>query len=295
VCELGIQSAMDRLRRAGKLVRVAIFLPTRQAAQIRAAMDNHDQLWVADSWEGLEALVKLEPLSAVVFNPASDGTMDSVRARDLIRKYASVPFIAYVPIDAAFVGGIAHMSNDGLQDVVVYRSDDSPSRFRRTLERASSVPQVSILIDALQPWLRRLPQPLVDVLMDDLYQPHKYASAEDIAAGANMTLSALYRSFRNARLNSPKNFVVCARAFRGYIYLRNVRSSIRDVALKLGYTHPRIFAHHIECVLGECPSRLRHSLDDAKAVARIVAWMDSTTQLAKLEEPALSDQGWHHA
>ncbi len=269
---------MGWLHRSGKLLRVAIYLPTRQAAQIRAAMDTHDQICVADSWEDLEALVRLEPLSVVVFNPAADGTMDSTRACRLICKYASIPFVAYVPVDAAFVRGIARMANDGLQEVVVYRADDSPSPFHKTLERVSSVPQVSTLVRKLQPWFRHLPAPVVDVLMDDLRQPHKYASAEDIAAGANVTLSALYRSFRNARLNSPKSFVVGARVFRGCVYLRDAGFSIGDVAIKLGYTHPRIFARHIECVLGECPSKVRHSLDDAETVTRLVSWFGSSKQ-----------------
>jgi AraC-like DNA-binding protein len=261
-------------------LRVAIFLPTRQTAQIKAAMDAHDQICVADSWQSLEALVRLEPLSVVVFNPAADGTMDTTRACRLICKYASIPFVAYVPVDAAFVRGIAHMSNDGLQDVVVYHSDDSPSRFHKTLERVSSVPQVSTLIGELKPWFRQLPAPLVDVLTDALRQPHEYASAESVAACANMTLSALYRSFRSARLNSPKSFVVGARVFRGYVYLRDAGFSIGDVAIKLGYTHPRIFAHHIECVLGECPSKVRRALDDEDAVNRIVSWFGSSTRSA---------------
>ncbi|HMG13392.1 MAG TPA: hypothetical protein VK571_09460, partial [Gemmatimonadaceae bacterium] len=229
-------------------MRVAIFLPTRQASQIRAAMDAHDHVCVADSWDRLESLVRLEPLSVVVFNPAADGIMDNSRACRLICKYNSIPFVAYVPVDAAFVRGIAHMSNEGLQDVVVYHSDDSPSRFRKTLERASSIPQVTTLVRRLEPWLQLLPLPLVEVLTDDLQQPHEYASAEDVAAAARMTLSALYRSFRIAGLNSPKSFVVGARVFRGYVYLKDAGFSIGDVAIKLGYTHPRIFAHHIETV-----------------------------------------------
>jgi AraC-like DNA-binding protein len=253
-------------------LRIAIFLPTRQAAQIRAAMDDHDQVCVADSWDSLEALVRLEPLSVVVFNPAADGTMDNARACRLICRYSSIPFVAYVPVDAAFVRGIAHMSNDGLQDVVVFHADDSPSRFRKTLERVSSVPQVSTLAGMLDPWFRRLPGALVDVLTDALQQPHVYASAEDLAATASMTLSALYRSFRHAGLNSPKSFVVGARVFRGYVYMRDVGFSICDVATKLGYTHPRIFAHHVESVLGASPSRVRRSLDDSAAQSRIVAW-----------------------
>lgn len=245
-------------------------------------MNAHDQLCVADSWESLEALVRLEPLSVVVFNPAADGIMDNTRACRLISKYASIPFVAYVPVDAAYVRGIAHMSNGGLQDVVVYHSDDSPSRFRKTLERASSITQVNTLIGRLEPWFRLLPGQLVDVLAEALYQPHEYASAEDVAVRANMTLSALYRSFRQARLNSPKSFVVGARVFRGYVYLRDAGFSIGDIAIKLGYTHPRIFAHHIECVLGDSPSKVRRTLDDGDTVDKIVAWFGSPRRSARL-------------
>jgi AraC-like DNA-binding protein len=123
-----------------------------------------------------------------------------------------------------------------------------------------------------------LPAGLVDVLKDALHHPHEYASAEDVAAGANVTLSALYRSFRNARLNSPKSFVIGARVFRGYVYLKDPGFSIGDVAMKLGYTHPRIFAHHNESVLGDSPSKIRQSLDDGDAVHRIVSWFGSFRQ-----------------
>jgi AraC-like DNA-binding protein len=266
---------VGQLRPSGKHLRVGIFLPTRQAAQIRGAMDTRDQICLADSWDSLESLVRVEPLSVVVFNPAADGTMDDMRACRLIRKYSSIPFVAYVPVDAAFVRAIARMSNYGLQEVVVDHSDDSPTRFRKTLERVSSIPQVTALIRRLQPRFSRLPIPLVDVLTDTLRQPHEYACAEDVAACANITLSALYRSFRTARMNSPKNFVIGARVFRGCVYLRDEAFSIGDVAMKLGYTHPRIFAHHIESVLGENPSKIRRSLDHGDVVSRIVSWLVS--------------------
>src|SRR4051812_28478876 len=201
--------------RSGTRLRVATFLPARLSAQVRAAMGRNDEICVADSWEQLEAVVRLDPLSVVVFNPAADGTMDVARACKLIRSYCSIPFVAYVPVDAPFVRGVANMSSEGLQDVVVYRSDDSPLRFHDTLERVSNVPEVSALFGQLLPSLRCLPPYLVEILVDVLRQPHKYSSAEDMAAAANITLSGLYRSFRKARLNSPKSFVIGARVFRG--------------------------------------------------------------------------------
>jgi AraC-like DNA-binding protein len=235
-------------------------------------MGRNDEICVADSWEQLEAVVRLDPLSVVVFNPAADGTMDVARACKLIRNYGSIPFVAYVPVDAPFVRGVAYMSSEGLQDVVVYRSDDSPIRFHNILERVSSVPEVSTLFGQLLPSFRCLPPSLIEVLVDVIRQPHKYSSAEDVASAASITLSALYRSFRKSNLNSPKSFVIGARVFRGYLYLRDAGFSIGDVAVKLGYTHPRIFARHIECVLGGCPSKVRHSLGTVEAVRTVMAW-----------------------
>lgn len=256
-------------------MRVAAFLPGAQTAHIRAALENHDELRIADSWETLETLIRLEPLSAVVFNPAADGTMDVARACKLIRRFSSIPFVAYVPLDAPFARGIAHMSNDGLQDLVVLRANDSPARFREILTRVSSIEEVAAVVDALQPFFRVMPQGLTHILIDALRQPHMYPSAEAIAAAAGMTVSGLYRSFRVAHLNSPKSFVVGAHVFRGYLYLKDIGFSIRDVAAKLGYTHPRIFAHQIGTVLGERPSRIRHSLEIDQAVQRLVAWFTS--------------------
>ena len=256
-------------------MRVAIFLPPAQSAHVRAALEFHDEICEADSWETLETLIRVEPLSVVVFNPAADGTMDVARACRLIRRYGSIPFVAYVPLDAPFARGIAHMANDGLQDLVVVRANDSPARFRETLLRVSTVEELALLIALLQPWFRRLPATLAEALVTVLRQPHRYGSAEDVAALAGVTVSCLYRSFRAARLSSPKNFVVGARVFRGFLYLRDAGFSIRDVAAKLGYTHPRIFAHQIECVLGQRPSRIRFSSDINEPVARFVDWFSA--------------------
>jgi len=242
-------------------------------------LETHDDVCVADSWETLETLIRLEPLSVVVFNPAADGTMDVTRACKLIRRFSSIPFIAYVPLDAPFARGIAHMSNDGLQDLVVVRANDSPMHFRETLTRVSSIRELGEMVDALQPRLMRLPATLTQVLIDALRQPHRYSSAEAIAAAAGMTVSALYRAFRSAHMNSPKSFVVGAHVFRGYLYLKDIGFSVRDIAAKLGYTHPRIFAHQTECVFGEPPSKIRHSMDMETAVQRLVAWFSTPERM----------------
>jgi AraC-like DNA-binding protein len=244
-----------------------------------AALQRQDEVCIADSWDRLEALIHIEPLSVVIFNPAADGTLDVSRACRLIRKYGSIPFVAYVPLDAPFVRGIAHMANEGLQDLVVYRSNDSPLRFRETLLRATSIEELGTLVASLESGLSRLPHPLSQVLLDTLRQPHKYAAAQDIAFAAGMTVSGLYRSFRVAGLSSPKSFLVGARVFRGYLYLRDTGFSVRDVASKLGYTHPRIFSHQIESVLGGPPSKVRRAIKSAEVAGLLLSWFGVTDGL----------------
>ena len=85
-------------------------------------------------------------------------------------------------------------------------------------------------------------------------------------------MSGLYRNFRRAGFSSPKCFVVGARVFRGYLYLQDAGSSIRDVAAKLGYMHPRVFAHQIERVLGERPSRVRNCIGVQEILRRLELW-----------------------
>lgn len=254
-------------------MRIAVFLPCAYVRHLVASLEDHDEICSADSWEMLETLIRVEPLSVVVFSPHADGTMDVSRACRLIRRFSSIPFVAYVPLDATFARGIAHMSNEGLQELVVLRENDTPARFRDVLTRVSSIREVTALLDALQPAFHHLPTILVQCLVDALRQPHKYPSAEAIAAAAGMTVSGLYRSFRTALLNSPKSFVIAAHTFRGYLYLQDAGFSVRDIAAKLGYTHPRIFAHQMECVFGERPSRIRYNLGMDDAVKQLVTWI----------------------
>lgn len=264
-------------------MRVATFLSPRQAEQVRGALGPCDEICAAESWESLEALVRREPLSVVVLNPAADGIMDGAHACKIIRRYSSIPFVAYVPLDAPFARVIAHMANDGLQDLLVVRSTDSPAKIRESLERVSLVRELAELVAALEPWLQKIPQSITNVLVAALHRPHQFARAEDIAAAAGVTVSALYRSFRHAGLASPKHFVVGARAFRGYLYLRDSGFSIRDVATKLGYTHPRIFAHQIEMVFEMRPSALRRACDPRDFLRHILKW------LCRTEAPMLAD------
>ena len=49
---------------------------------------------------------------------------------------------------------------------------------------------------------------------------------------------------------------------------------MRDVAMKLGYNHARIFTAHVLEVFEMTPSRLRTRLSEDDALALLIRWMD---------------------
>lgn len=252
---------------------VAIYLPTLQLAHIRATLGNRGDMHYARSWEHLETMIRHERINAVIFSPAANGIMDAPSVFKIVSTYPSIPFIAYVPLEPGIVREVLHLVKLGVEEVVFYRYDDTTTCFENTLERVNSIAPIASMVLRLDPWLRGLPKAVIEVLEDCLRNPQKYSSAEDIAAASHITISALYRRFRFVRLNSPKSFVVGARVFRGCLYLKDAGFAIADIAAKVGYRHPRIFADHTTTILGKKPSKVRISLGPIEIENRLLAWL----------------------
>jgi AraC-like DNA-binding protein len=55
--------------------------------------------------------------------------------------------------------------------------------------------------------------------------------------------------------------------------MREPGYSVREVAGKLGYSHPRILARHTYLALGVKPRQLRRRMSDEAVVGRLVEWI----------------------
>ena len=264
---------------------VAAFLPTRLLTHVKHVLADDPELLVADSWEELESIIRRKPISVVILDPSADGTMKVGAVGGLLKRYPSLPLIAYVTLNAPAFNAVAQLGRLGLEDVVLNRFDDAPERFRERIERVQGNALTHTVIEAIDDRLNQLPRQL-SVTIENLFdQPHRYSSALDLAMEAGIAIVSVYRNLDGAQLGSPKRLLVAAKVLRGFGYLRDPGYSVLDVSIKLGYKTARIFSQHWVSVFGITPARVRTRLTDDAAVESVLRWLGTPIDDSTLEEP----------
>jgi AraC-like DNA-binding protein len=252
---------------------VAAFLPTQLLAHVKHVFADERELLVASSWDELESLIRRKPVSVVILDPSADGTMNVDAVAGLLKRYPSLPLIAYVTLHAPAFNAVAQLGRLGLEDVVLNRFDDAPERFRERVEQVQGNALTHTVLEAIGQGLRQLPRRL-SVTIENLFdQPHKYMNALDLAMEAGIAIVSVYRNLETARLGSPKRLLVAAKVLRGFGYLRDPGYSVLDVSIKLGYKTARIFSQHWVSVFDVTPARVRTRLTDDAAIESVLRWL----------------------
>lgn len=252
---------------------IVTFLPDRLLAHVRHVFIQERDFVIAHSWDELDTIIRQNPVTALILDPAADGVMNVDAVANLLKQYPSLPVVAYVVLNPASFNAITQLSGQGLENVLLQRFEDSPQRFRDMVERARGSPLKRKMVAALRPRLSLLPLKLVSIVDEIFESPHRYASAQDVALRAEMSTVRLYRHFGMAGLGSPKRLVHAAKLLRAFGYLGDRGYSVRDVARKVGYRNPRVFGKHTIDVFGRTPSRVRSHLTPEEAVRRLLAWL----------------------
>ena len=252
---------------------VVVFLPERLLAHIRHVFIKERDFVTARSWDEVDTLVREKPVTALILDPAADGVMNVEAVMNLLKNYPSLPIVGYAVLSPSSFGAMLQLSRAGLQNVVLQRYEDSPQRFRDTVERARGNPLKRKLLDGLRPQLSLLPLKLVTTVDEMFEWPHKYSSAQDVALQAEMSAVRVYRNFSMAGLGSPKRMLRAAKLLRAVGYLQDRGYSVRDVAKKVGYRNARIFAEHTLDVFELTPSRVRSHLAPEDAVVKLLNWL----------------------
>jgi AraC-like DNA-binding protein len=251
---------------------VAAFLPPRLLTHVRHVFAEDPELLVAESWEELESFIRRKPVSAVILDPSADGNLNVGAVAGLLKRYPSLPLIAYVTLHAPAFKAIAQLGKLGLEDVVLHRFDDAPERFRERVEQVQGNSLTHRLLEELKGDLSQLPR-LLFVTVENLFeQPHRYSSALDLTM-EGIAIVSVYRNLDAAGLGSPKRLLVAAKVLRGYGYLRDPGYSVLDVSIKLGYKTARIFSHHWVAVFGQTPARVRNRLSEDEAIGSVLRWI----------------------
>ena len=252
---------------------VAAFLPARLLTHVKHVFADEPELLVAASWLELEAFIRRKPVSVVILDPAADGTMNISAVAGLLKRYPSLPLIAYVTLNAPAFNAVAQLGRMGLEDVVLHHFDDAPERFRERVEQVEGNALTHSVIASIADRLKQLPRKL-SVTVENLFdQPHRYMSAIDLGMEAGIAIVSVYRNLDNAQLGSPKRLVIAAKVLRGFGYLRDPGYSVLDVSIKLGYKSARIFSQHWVSVFGVTPARVRTRLTDEAAIESVLQWL----------------------
>lgn len=251
---------------------VAAFLPPRLLTHVKHVLADEPDILVASSWHELESFIRRKPVNVVILDPSADGTLNVGAVAGLLKRYPSLPLIAYVTLHAPAFKAIAQLGRLGLEDVVLHRFDDAPERFRERVEQVQGNSLTHRVIEELSSSLKLLPRPLFVTIENLFQQPHRYTSALDLAV-EGVAIVSVYRNLDAARLGSPKRLLIAAKVLRGFGYLRDPGYSVLDVSIKLGYKTARIFSHHWVSVFGLTPARVRNRLTDDDAVQSVLRWI----------------------
>ena len=251
---------------------IAAFLPPRLLAHVKHVFVDEPELLVASSWLELDSFIRRKPVNVVVLDPSADGTLNVGAVAGLLKRYPSLPLIAYVTLHAPAFKAIAQLGRLGLEDVVLHRFDDAPEPFRERVEQVQGNSLTYRVIEELNGSLRLLPRQLFVAVENLFQQPHRYSSALDLAM-EGIAIVSVYRNLDAAHLGSPKRLLIAAKVLRGFGYLRDPGYSVLDVSIKLGYKTARIFSHHWVSVFGLTPARVRNRLTDDDAVGLVLRWI----------------------
>jgi AraC-like DNA-binding protein len=267
------------------LLSVAAFLPARLLTHVKHVFADEPEILVATSWHELESFIRRKPVSVVILDPSADGTMNVEAVSNLLKRYPSLPLIAYVTLNAPAFNAVAQLGRLGLEDVVLHHFDDSPEQFRERVEQVQGNALTHSVIEAIDDRLKQLPRRLA-VAVENLFdQPHRYGSALDLGLETGTATVSMYRNLDSARLGSPKRLLIAAKVLRGFGYLRDPGYSVLDVSIKLGYKTARIFSQHWVSVFGITPARVRTRLTDEAAIESILRWLAAPVDDSELVEP----------
>jgi AraC-like DNA-binding protein len=253
------------------LLDIVAHLPPPLLGHLRSLVAREHPLVAAEGWGSFDLLVRRTAADVAVVDPAADGTARVAEIVELIRRHPSLPVVVYTTLTAQALRAIVEMAKQGVHQVVLYRFDDEPARFRELLEQQPGLALSAALLERLSVPLSALPTALTRAMERMFQRPGQFNIADDLATAAGMPRRTLYRTLEGAGLASPSTMVRGARLLRAYSYLRDAGHSAEDVAAKLGYSSRQIFARHVREFFGVRPTQLRREVQEGECVRRLAA------------------------
>jgi AraC-like DNA-binding protein len=250
---------------------LAAFVPALAVQVLRKLASDHT-LVLAQSWDELEHIARVEAAGVLVLDPTADGTMNCSAVIRLMRSFPTTPTLAFVTLTGQNLRAVVKLSRHGLGDAVLHSPSDQ-AQFQRALDRARTLSYTRELLGWLERPLSILPPSVRRTLLDVFQRPYRYGTAADIAIQEGVSTKSLSRMFRNAELGSPKRFLIVAKLFRGYSCLRESGLSAGQAAAKIGCAHTSSFTKYCVEVFGCTSSALARESNREEVIKALLEWI----------------------
>ncbi|MHB1223684.1 MAG: helix-turn-helix transcriptional regulator [Gemmatimonadaceae bacterium] len=250
-------------------VDVIAYLSPLLLMQLRVVLGQSHRLLPVADWRQLDLTVRRTVVDVAVLDPLADGSDGTAAVRAFQQRHPSVPLVLYIRLSPDSLRSVVALAHLGQPQVVLYRFDDEPERFRQLLERQPHERFAESLLERLEPALARLSVPMAGAVRLLFRQPHRIWSAQDLATAAGCPRRSLYRQLEAAGFNSPRQLVQAARLLRAFVYLKDPGNLIEDVVAKLRYGSSHVFIRHTRETCDITPSALRDRVDGQTLVERL--------------------------
>lgn len=227
----------------------------------------------ATNWAQLRVLLRTEAIDAAIIDPLADGILNEKACEDLLVRFAPIPIIAYTTADPEVCRVLVCLAKCGLQDVVIFRFDDSADSFHNYLSRLRGSRHVEQLIRSMGRDAPTSRLQLLGVIREILEDPSRFECAESVAIRVGLSRGRLSRTLGAAGVASAKKLIVAGRLLKAVVYLKDSSLCIEDIAKILGYSKKQIMIAQFKNVFGKTPADVRKHLHMEAVLRDLNRWM----------------------
>lgn len=233
---------------------IAALLPNEADRRaLTHAAGDHRLLW-ADSWRGLNALVRDRPVAVVVTDlhaePRKDGAL---RVYRFAQRFPLTPLVSWGDPDGR---ELFRIGKAGARDIVLTQDAADSALIGEVLDASmhAALPQLlrARLAGRIDDGALELVTTAAERIPDGIQVP-------DLATTFNYSISTLERRCEVMQLPTPGRLLLWLRVLFGLRWLLEEGRSVESVASQLGYSSGAAFRRAIKATIGGRPTPLRNA------------------------------------
>lgn len=232
---------------------IAALLPNEaDRSALMHAAGEHRLLW-ADSWRGLNALVRDRPVAVVVTDlhaePRKDGAL---RVYRFAQRFPLTPLVGWGDPDGR---ELFRIGKAGARDIVLTQDATDPALISEVIDASLRSTLPHLLRERLRGRVDDNGLELITIAAERIPDG---IQVPELAATFRYSISTLERRCEVMQLPTPGRLLLWLRVLFGLRWLLEEGRSVESVASQLGYSSGAAFRRAIKATIGGRPTPLRN-------------------------------------